>query len=54
MAHCVVFAGLSLPQGWVGSFTDRRGVYRRLGWLEIGTVPKHFVDPWAEFKRRSI
>jgi ribosomal protein S18 acetylase RimI-like enzyme len=25
-------------------------LYRRLGWQEIGTVPKHFVDPWGEFK----
>ncbi|MDB5556966.1 MAG: hypothetical protein JWL86_6950 [Rhizobium sp.] len=26
-----------------GSGAER--LYRRLGWLEIGTVPKHFVDP---------
>ncbi|KQV36292.1 GNAT family N-acetyltransferase [Rhizobium sp. Root1204] len=25
-------------------------LYRRLGWQEIGVVPKHFVDPWGEFK----
>lgn len=25
-------------------------LYRRLGWQEIGTVPKHFVDPWGEFR----
>jgi GNAT superfamily N-acetyltransferase len=25
-------------------------LYRRLGWLEIGVVPKHFVDPWGAFR----
>jgi GNAT superfamily N-acetyltransferase len=25
-------------------------LYRRLGWMEIGIVPKHFVDPWGEFR----
>lgn len=25
-------------------------LYRRLGWQEIGVVPKHFVDPWGAFK----
>ena len=25
-------------------------LYRRLGWQEIGVVPRHFVDPWGEFK----
>lgn len=24
-------------------------LYRRMGWLEIGVVPKHFVDPWGKF-----
>lgn len=24
-------------------------LYRRMGWLEIGVVPKHFVDPWGTF-----
>ncbi|UVC10511.1 GNAT family N-acetyltransferase [Rhizobium sp. TH2] len=23
---------------------------RRLGWQEIGVVPRHFVDPWGGFK----
>ena len=27
-----------------------KSLYRRLGWLEIGIVPKHFADPWGEFK----
>ncbi|ANP85989.1 GNAT family N-acetyltransferase [Rhizobium leguminosarum] len=22
-------------------------LYRRLGWQEVGTVPRHFVDPWG-------
>ncbi len=25
-------------------------LYRRLGWQEIGIVPRHFVDPWGAFK----
>lgn len=25
-------------------------LYRRLGWQEVGTVPKHFVDPHGNFK----
>lgn len=25
-------------------------LYHRMGWLEVGVVPKHFVDPWGEFK----
>jgi GNAT superfamily N-acetyltransferase len=36
---------LDTVQGGAG---DR--LYRRLGWLEIGVVQKHFVDPWGEFK----
>jgi ribosomal protein S18 acetylase RimI-like enzyme len=29
-----------------GSASER--IYRRLGWQEIGTVPRHFVDPHGE------
>ncbi|WP_137157492.1 GNAT family N-acetyltransferase [Rhizobium sp. FKL33] len=25
-------------------------LYRRLGWQEIGVVPRHFVDPWGQFR----
>ena len=28
-------------------------LYRRIGWQEIGVVPRHFVDPWGSISRRS-